>query len=138
MRVQSAGRYRRRGWARWPKLVAVVVAALVALGPVADAFCAIDLPLGDASSTLARAGDPAVAPAGHGTDPCCEHAASLVALQDNKVDAPAASARAVDPGLILAALALQPAFLPLSRAPARADPPPVPEPRFLRLKRLLI
>ncbi|MGE5794000.1 MAG: hypothetical protein ACM36B_14990 [Bacteroidota bacterium] len=137
MRVQPGSRDRRRWRAQWPQWVAVVVAALVALAPVAEAFCAIDLPLADGPSPLAQAATSDPAPDGHDTDPCCEHAASLVALQDNKVDDPAAPARTDDRAFVLAAPAFQPAFLPVPRAPARTDPPPAPEPRFLRLKRLL-
>ena len=120
-------------------LVAILVAALVAFAPVADAFCPIDLPLANPPSSAASTGELDHAADGHDTDPCCEHAASLMAASDSKIDdAAAATAFSFDRPLVLAASVFQPAF---SQAPwrrARAGPPRDPAPLFRRLKRLLI
>jgi hypothetical protein len=139
MRVQMRQRVRSRRRARWPTVVALFVGALLAFVPIADAFCAIDLPLADPPASSTSTGDTDQAPGGHDPDPCCEHAASLLAVSDCKADdLGAGTVRSFDRPLALAAPVFQPAFSTLPRARIRIDVPPAPEPLFRRLKRLLI
>ena len=137
MRQRAQRRSRRR--ARRPTAVALFVAVLVALAPVADAFCAINLPLADPPASSASTGDTEHTPGRYDPDPCCEYMASLLAVCDCKVDDLATGAvRSFDRPLALAAPVFQPAFSALPRARVRIDLPPAPEPLFRRLKRLLI
>jgi hypothetical protein len=138
MRVQLRHPVRRPRRARWTAVVALFVASFVAFVPIADAFCAMDLPLANLpSSTLP--GDTDHAPAGHDPDPCCESMASLLAVSDCKADDLATGAvRSFDRPLVLVARVYQPPIPTLPRARVRIGIPPAPEPLFLRLKRLLI
>jgi hypothetical protein len=134
IRAQRRLERRSRRRAGWSKLVAGLLVGFVALIPIADACCAIDLPLASTST-----GDTHHTPAGHDPDPCCEYAASLLAVSDCKADDLAAgTVRSFDRPLALAAPVFQPAFSTLPRARVRIDLPPAPEPLYRRLKRLLI
>jgi hypothetical protein len=132
-------RLRRAAWAR---LVVLCAAAFVALTPVAEAFCSVELPLGHASSSDAppahvhdagsSGGD-----APHG--PCCDAAPVVLTAPDQKSDSFAKA-----PGRALgefSALAISGRGL-ARRAPAatpnRLDVDPTSMPPFRRLKRLLI
>ena len=120
--------YSRR--AAWRRLVVLVVAALVVFVPVAEAFCAIDAPAAGASAP--STGE-------HRPGECCENSPSALAASDDGADdlAPG-SARTPDRSLASAASLLHWSDRAVARTKFRSDIPPATQPRFRRLKRLLI
>lgn len=122
-------------------LVALFIAGFVALLPVAQAFCAIDLPVkGSLAAVTAAVDDHGVSHGGGGIpDPCCDHAPLAFGSSDNACDdATAGPGRAVEAPAVIAASSLRSSFaVPARRGVLRGSLPP-PEPRFRRLKRLLV
>ncbi len=133
----SFQRLRRAGWA---KLVVLCIALFVALVPVAQAFCLIELPAGTPSSVSIGADGHAGAPAGdEAPDPCCDHPPFVLSAPGDKADDLAtASARTVAEPVMPVAMVRQPSFRANAQTTPRVDASPPPEQRFRRLKRLLI
>lgn len=137
-RVASGLHYARR--AAWRRIVALAVAAFVVLVPVAEAFCAINLPAADASGPAVAID--ALAGASfdeHRPGEWCDNSPSAHAASDHAADdlAPG-SARIPDHSLASAALLLHWSDRAFARTKIRSDIPPATQPLFRRLKRLLI
>jgi hypothetical protein len=114
------------------------VAGFIVLVPVARAFCAIDLPVGDAPISIG-ASEPAEAFSAQENDSCCEDPTATLTACDYKTDGLApGSAGPLDLPLAQVASALPPSFRAAARTVARLDVPPPAQPLFRRLKRLLI
>lgn len=121
--------------ARPSRVVAVIAAAIVALVPLAQALCGIDLA---ERSSLATAAHPHPDPSGHGAA-CCERLP--VSVTDPRLAGDAAAAAASDPPRsFVAAPWSGPRASPgiARRSAFAAARPPPPEPAFRRVPRLLL
>jgi hypothetical protein len=111
---------------------------LLALVPVAQAFCEIELPATSERTGPAQAADqsPVNEPF---PDPCCADMPSVIAADSGKCDAPAVGAtRALDlPVVVLSAALLLPPSPRFARTRLRLAAPPAERP-FRRSMRLLI
>jgi hypothetical protein len=140
MKRQQQFTLRRLRRAGWVKLVVLFIVGFVALLPVAQAFCVIDLPV-KGSPTPAAAADEQGHSHGEGQapDPCCDHSPSAIAAADDRCDdLVSASGRVVDPPVALATSTLRLLFPVLAQESVLRESVPPPEARFRRLKRLLI
>jgi hypothetical protein len=126
--------------ASWRRLVALAVAAFVVLVPVAEAFCAIDLPASGGPALNLLADAPADSPSHeHPPGRCCDDWPSALAAPDRAADdlAPA-SARTLDHVPALTGFPRSRSDRAVARTTARFDAPPPTQPLFRRLKRLLV
>jgi len=131
-----APRHSRRAW--WFRLAGLFVAGFIVLVPVARAFCAIDLPVGDAPISIGASGWGGGF-AAQENGPCCEQSpAALAACAYTTDDLAPGSAGPLDLPLAQVASAPPPPFRAAARTVARLDVPPPAQPLFRRLKRLLI
>jgi hypothetical protein len=132
---------RRHGRARWTTLVALFIAGFVAFLPIAQAFCAIDLPIkGSSVPAAAAAHDHGDSHGGGETrDPCCDHSPLAFAPSDNACDdAVAGPGRAIETPATVSASPLRSSLAVLAQHGLLRGSLPPPEPRFRRLKRLLV
>jgi hypothetical protein len=123
-------------------LVALFLAGFVAFLPIAQAFCAIDVPgsVGNDSPAVAAAHDHGdLHGEGQVPDPCCDHSPLAFAPSDNACDdAVAGPGRAVEAPPTVSASPLRSSFAVLAQHGLLRGSLPPPEPRFRRLKRLLV
>ena len=125
----------------WAKPVVLALALFVALAPVAQAFCLIDLdaPAGKGSPpTVGTDHHAASHGSDHAPDPCCEHGTSLFAAPtDQSDDLAAGAARVGEPVARPAGMKIAPVRA-IADAAVHPDSSPPPDRLFRRFKRLLI
>ena len=126
---------------RWTALVALVTAGFIAFLPVAQAYCAIDLPVkGSAAPAASTAHDHGGSHrGGEVPDPCCDHSPIALASSDGvSGDIAAGPARAPEPAVALVTSVVRASSVLRVRHDMLRGSLPPPEPRFRRLKRLLV
>jgi hypothetical protein len=137
-RSTLAGLARRTRDTVWVRTFALLIGALLALVPVARAFCEIELPATSERTGTAHAPDPSPANEPF-PDLCCVDLPSAIAADSCKCDAPAAGAtRALDlPLVALSGALLSPPSPRFARTRLRLAAPSAERP-FRRSMRLLI